>query len=110
MNTPWPKVAGGRAEMEAALELSGDALIDRLLELLADRTVPPDEDLPDTGVGLEMERMLSSRFIVSPVYGTRGSYVVLIGRDDRVTVVEQIFDEGRPAGEPTTIEFGIRPR
>ena len=110
LNTPWPKVAGGTAELESALDLQGDALVERLLEVLADRTVPPDDDLPETGVGLEMERLLGSRFIVSPIYGTRASYVVLIGRNDRVTFVEQIFDLGEPAGPPTTIEFGIRPR
>jgi len=110
LNSPWPKVTGGRDDLEGALGLCGDALVERLLELLADRSVPPDDDLPDTGVGLEMERLLGSRFIVSPIYGTRASYVVLIGRNGRVTFVEQIFERGRPAGPPTTIDFGIRPR
>jgi len=110
LNTPWPKVAGGRRDLEAALGLAGDALIERLLEMLADRTAPPDGDLPNTGIGLEMEQLLGSRFIVSPIYGTRASYVVLIGRDDRATIVEQTFEEGKPAGPPVKIDFGIRPR
>jgi len=110
LNTPWPKVANGRRDLETALTLSGDPLIERLLEMLADRAVPPDNDLPNTGVGLEMERLLGSRFIVSPIYGTRASHVVLIGRNDRVTIVEQTFEQGSPAGPPVKIEFGIRPR
>jgi len=110
LNTPWPKVAEGCREFESALCLSGPAVVERLLEVLGDRTIAADEQLPNTGVGLEMERLLSSRFIVSPIYGTRASYVVLIGRNDRVTFVEQVFDEGRPSGPATTVEFGIRPR
>ena len=78
--------------------------------MLADRGVPSDDELPDSGIGVEMERLLGSRFIVSPVYGTRGSYVVLVGRDDRITLVEQTFDRGRPAGEPICFEFGVSPR
>ena len=36
------------------------------------------KQLPDTGVGLEMERNLSSAFIQLPHYGTRCSTVLLI--------------------------------
>ena len=35
------------------------------------RKTYPDDTLPETGIGLEKERMLSSLFIESPDYGTR---------------------------------------
>jgi len=44
--------------------------------ILADGRVAEDEQLPQTGVGLEMERLLSSVFIASPIYGTRCSTVL----------------------------------
>jgi uncharacterized protein with NRDE domain len=106
-DTPWPKVEGGKRDLEAALELSGEALVNRVFEILADRQVPEDGTLPDTGVGLELERMLGSRFIVSPIYGTRASYVVLFARSGEITFVEQSFDHGEPDGERSRFEFQV---
>ena len=37
---------------------------------LADEAVADDAELPDTGVGLAMERLLSPLFLGGPVYGT----------------------------------------
>ncbi len=107
LDTPWPKVARGRGWLEDALTLESDALTDHLLELLVDRAEPPDGDLPDTGVGLEMERLLAPAFIVTPVYGTRASYVVLLDRSGEITFVEQTFDEGRPSGDPRRFRFKV---
>jgi uncharacterized protein with NRDE domain len=107
LDTPWPKVVGGVRELAASLGLGGAQLEDRLLEVLADRTTPPDRDLPDTGVGFDMERVLGSRFVVTTAYGTRASYVVLFGRDGVVRVTEQVFDHGEPAGEPHRFTFTV---
>jgi len=46
-------------------------------------------------VGLEWERILSPVFITSPVYGTRSSTILLIGKNRRVKFVEKVYD-GRP--------------
>ena len=45
------------------------ALPEALFALLAERTSAPDEALPDTGIGLEWERLLSTAFIRSPTTG-----------------------------------------
>jgi len=95
LNTPWPKVEKGREALRAALA-ADEPSAETVLRCLVDRAVPPDELLPDTGVGLEMERMLSPVFIESPGYGTRSSTVILIGRDGGVTLVERSFG-ARPA-------------
>jgi uncharacterized protein with NRDE domain len=63
-----------------------------LFHLLADPSVPPDENLPDTGVGLEWERRLGAIFISSPTYGTRCSSLLFITRDDRVRFIERTFE------------------
>ena len=78
--------------MKAAMDEKGAALEEALFALLADRRVPPDEKLPATGIGLEWERLLSTIFIESPIYGTRSSTILLIGKNRRVRFVERVFD------------------
>jgi uncharacterized protein with NRDE domain len=48
--------------------------------------------LPDTGVGLEWERILSPMFIESPAYGTRSSSVLKMGSN--VEVLEKTWATG----------------
>jgi uncharacterized protein with NRDE domain len=91
LDTPWPKVERGKAALKVSLEHSGDALIDRLFAILADDEIAADDALPQTGVALEWERLLSSAFIATPDYGTRASTVVLVGHSE-VTFVERNFD------------------
>jgi len=93
LNTPWPKVARSRKMLKAALGKKGANLEEALFALLANRNIPPDSKLPSTGIGLEWERVLSSIFITSPVYGTRSSTILLIGKNRRVRFVEKVFDE-----------------
>ena len=95
LDTPWPKVRRGKKMLEAALAEKGDALEEALFTMLADRRVPPDSQLPQTGVNLEWERVLSPVFIESPVYGTRASTILLIARNSRVKLVEKTY-HGRP--------------
>lgn len=92
LNTPWPKVRRGKKLMKAALDKKGAELEEALFAALADRRVPPDSQLPETGVNLEWERMLSPMFISSPVYGTRSSTILLIGRNKRIKFVEKVYD------------------
>lgn len=91
LDTPWPKVRRGREGL-AALVAAGTATPAALLALLADATAAPDAELPDTGVGLAMERVLSPLFIASAGYGTCSSTALAIHRDG---VVE--FRERSPA-------------
>jgi len=109
MDTPWPKT---RKTMEGIRKiLTEQKSIDpeTIFSLLADTSRPPDEELPDTGVGLEWERVLSSVFVVSPVYGTRSSAVILVDRSGRLTFFERTFAAGteRPSAEATR-EFEIQ--
>jgi uncharacterized protein with NRDE domain len=76
-NTPWPKLTRLRNGLESQVALGhSDAAC--LLPLLHDRSVARDEDLPQTGVPLPLERMLSATFITSAEYGTRACSVVAI--------------------------------
>jgi uncharacterized protein with NRDE domain len=92
---PWPKLSSGKAEL--GVQLGGDIDSQRLMDILTDHRTAEDHELPSTGVPRDIERMLSSRFIRSPDYGTRASTVLLIGSDGRVEFREQNFGkEGKP--------------
>ncbi len=92
LNTPWPKIRRGKKMLKAALDLKGVALTEALFAMLADRHLPPDNQLPDTGVNSEWERILSAMFITSPVYGTRTSTLLLIRKNKRIQVIEKSFN------------------
>ncbi|MEI7671074.1 MAG: NRDE family protein [Deltaproteobacteria bacterium] len=91
LDTPWPKVAQGKRALEALLQEEKELPPEALFTLLADRTQAPDECLPETGIGLEWERLLSPLFIESPAYGTRSSTVLLLDRNGGVTFIERVF-------------------
>jgi uncharacterized protein with NRDE domain len=96
LNTPWPKVQRAKRGLQARMQ-KHEITVDSLLALLDDRRPAPDDQLPDTGLGKERERMLSPLFIEGERYGTRASTVLLIGRNGTVTFAEQTFENGAPA-------------
>jgi uncharacterized protein with NRDE domain len=89
LDTPWPKVSWGKNGLRHMLSDNPHPSPEAILDMLLDRSVPGDDNLPDTGVGIELERILSSVFIVSPGYGTRSSTILLIDRQNRVTFIER---------------------
>jgi uncharacterized protein with NRDE domain len=99
LDTPWPKLVRLRERMQqwSAQEHSDDA---GLFDALADDQTAPDAALPDTGVGLELERFLSPAFIRGPQYGTRASSVIALGIDGTLQFSERRFGpNGKPEGE-----------
>ena len=103
INSPWPKVRNGMAALSDLLRQNSSPELEDFFGLLSDPTPFPDDSLPDTGVGLQMERMLSPIFIASPGYGTRSSTVVLIDRDGQATIAERTFTVplAKEGGNPT---------
>lgn len=95
LNTPWPKVQRGKARL-AELVASEPAPA-QLLALLQDEWRPADAELPATGVGLPLERVVAPIFIRSQEYGTRASTAVRLSHDGSVEMLEQNW---APAGEP----------
>ena len=109
LDTPWPKVAKSKDALVHLLSEQEDPSLEELFLILTDHTIAGDEDLPDTGVGLEWERILSPVFIVSPTYGTRSSTVMLIDADNRVTFVEKTFNVDLDHTTTARHEFRIEP-
>jgi uncharacterized protein with NRDE domain len=98
LDTPWPKLERTRARFRALLARGADP--ESLLAMLADRTPATDHELPDTGIGPEWERLLSSPFITSPHYGTRCSTVMTMLEDREMEFIERRFDpDGAVAGQ-----------
>jgi uncharacterized protein with NRDE domain len=91
LDSPWPKVERAKARIADLTDAPREALDQRLFELLADDRRAPDDELPQTGVSLEWERVLSSAFIRTDAYGTRSSTVILIGADGRMLFEERSF-------------------
>lgn len=106
LNTPWPKIERGVEKMKNIL--SDDAVEPlKFFDLLYDNQMAPDEKLPDTGVGVERERMLSSMFIKSPNYGTRCSTVVMVNKKNEVLYSERVYDLETFKYATRTFEFSI---
>lgn len=94
LDTPWPKVVSGKTQLASMLDGwhdAGQADSGSLLRLLTDRTVAEDEFLPDTGVGLALERRLAPIFIESETYGTCCSTVVVMDHRGAVKFHERRF-------------------
>lgn len=97
LDTPWPKVQNAKNRLAAALTDRRDE--SAILDLLRDDHPAPDADLPQTGVRLEWERLLSSAFVRADDYGTRCSTVFRLDGTGRATFDEWTWDrDGHEAG------------
>lgn len=90
LDTPWPKLVRLKSQT-AQWCADGDTDPAPLFAALSDSHVAADAELPDTGVGLEYERFLSSAFINSAEYGTRCSTVLTIDAGGHAVFRERRF-------------------
>jgi uncharacterized protein with NRDE domain len=97
LDAPWPKLLRSRARLAAQLARAGAT--EELFTVLDDRAVATDAELPDTGVGLALERRLSAPFIVDPHYGTRSTSVLTLAATGGGSAHERSFAaDGSPLG------------
>lgn len=94
LDTPWPKVREGKQGLRRLIEHDHLNSAD-LFELLRNEKRADDEELPDTGVGMELERQLSPMFIRTKKYGTRNSTVVTVDKDGEVWFHERVYERGK---------------
>lgn len=90
LDTPWPKVEAAKSHLEGLLK-ADELQPQEMIEGLLDATPAVDERLPNTGVGLEMERRLSPMFITMEKYGTRCSTALLITYDGDAIFYERTY-------------------
>lgn len=93
LDTPWPKAELAKLKLAHALH-APQLEVEALLHVLAESHPFEDHELPVTGVGIELERVLSPPFIVGDSYGTRCTTVLLVDNDGRVVFAEQSFLPG----------------
>lgn len=87
----WPKTERLQQRFVQAIESSADDDA-RLLDLLLDQRQPADAALPDTGVGIDLERLLAPVFVRgSAHYGTRASTLAYVRDDGTARLSERIF-------------------
>jgi uncharacterized protein with NRDE domain len=89
LDAPWPKVLKTKAQFASLLCLGAPE--EAFFEMLSDTTPASDQRLPETGVPLELERVLSAVRIESPGYGTRTSTVVKLYADAPATLHEVLI-------------------
>ena len=102
---PWPKLSSGKLELAALLVGGMDEA--ELMAILTDHETAQDHELPATGVSIDIERLLSSRFIRSPAYGTRACSVLTIDANNRVNFSEQNYVDSEHSGERVQEAFHI---
>ncbi|QBB68965.1 NRDE family protein [Pseudolysobacter antarcticus] len=95
LDTPWPKIRRLKQALQDWIakpqaDFEHEDFAD-LFAVLADETLAADADLPNTGVGIEIERRLSPAFIRGPHYGTRACSVIAITHGGEAVFIERRF-------------------
>jgi uncharacterized protein with NRDE domain len=104
LDTPWPKLSRVRtsftawlaqqtATSSAANGTTASDASERLFAMLADRERgPPDTPGQAGRLAPEWAEILSSPFVVHPLFGTRCSTLAMIGYDGSLSMQERRFD------------------
>jgi uncharacterized protein with NRDE domain len=89
LDTPWPKVVRAKAQFGSLLcQAAPD---EAYFEMLSDTARARDVRLPNTGVELEWERVLSPICIESPTYGTRSSTLLRMHAQGPALLAEKVY-------------------
>jgi uncharacterized protein with NRDE domain len=105
LNTPWPKLMRAKRGIAAALEAGPQH--HSLQAAVASRTTEPDDQLPDTGLGVEQERMLSAQFILSPAYGTRATTTLMVDGAGNADLLEHSYNAAGEVVEEASARLAL---
>ncbi len=101
LNTSWYKVSRAKELFKQALarqvtECPPEQIDALLFPILEDKTLAPDNLLPQTGVTLDLEKALSSIFVNIPqhAYGTRNSTLLLFSKNN-IYFSEKVFKDAK---------------
>ncbi|KHF40273.1 NRDE family protein [Halalkalibacter okhensis] len=108
LNTEWPKTRKLKQKFEYVLNepFTEEQLINKCMDILQDDELARDDQLPNTGVTLELERMLSPIFIKGTEYGTRASTVILFKRGT-IRFIEQAYGPNGKIRDKVDISFEV---
>jgi uncharacterized protein with NRDE domain len=106
LDTPWPKVERGKKQLRETLD-SGIPDHDKVFDLLSNKELALENELPSTGIAIELEKQLSPMFIRMKGYGTRCSTSILINKERQVSFSEITFNEMEEITEKHVYAFNI---
>jgi uncharacterized protein with NRDE domain len=106
LDAPWPKVRRVTAVLQDWLA-SCEEDFATLFDAFTDETPAPDAALPDTGVGIELERTLSPVFVRGERYGTRATTLIALSREGGGIIEEHRFGPNGVAQGQTALRFGV---
>lgn len=92
VNGTWPKVKKAKMGLRK-LAADEDFDVEAAFAMMGNREEPADAELPDTGVGVELERFLSPMFIAGQAYGTRCTSVVVLDHTGDIAFFERAYNE-----------------
>ena len=108
-DAPWPKSSHATSALSdwlaspASHGVPDVVALAPLFAALADSAPAPDACLPDTGVGLDLERLLSPPFVRGREYGTRCSSIVLVTAETITFVERRYAPDASIVGESTAV-------
>lgn len=105
LDVAWPKLVRGKKILQPHMVASRHIDVRTLFTLLADELRPPDEQLPETGVGLDWERLLSSICIDGADYATRSSAVITVTDAAEIAFFEKTRRPLSAEGEVLKLQF-----
>ena len=92
----WPKMASGQQALTRTITGNTgnrEVLTEQLFKLMTDPQQAETDKLPDTGMPLAIEQMLSAVFIVSPEYGTRSTTIITQDVHGEVLITDRNYNQ-----------------
>lgn len=102
LDESWRKVTRAKAQFTSLLYQC--APVDAYFELLKDCTRANECRLPETGISIELETVLSSIFVFSHDYGTRSSSVIMMHSNRQPEMLERVIPRSDTPPYPVIIE------
>ncbi|HBW82983.1 MAG: hypothetical protein CMD92_04030 [Gammaproteobacteria bacterium] len=111
LDSDWPKVNLGKKRLKNLINQGYPPSSDSLISIMTDRLSASDDELPDTGLSIDTERILSATFIQHKEnnYGTRCSTALVIERPGNVRFCEQTYNEFGQTSNAQYFEFWSEP-
>ena len=106
LDSPWPKVQKGKFEL-SELFLNDSLQTDTLFEQMRNSEQAPEAELPDTGIGLAMEKTLSPMFIKTEGYGTRCTTLITLDNSGNVYFEERTYSPNNSEFSSAVFELSI---
>lgn len=87
LDSQWPKVEAVKSNFKSVL-LNKNIDNQLLISCMQTKKQFDKTLLPDTGIGIDMEKILSPIFIESPIYGTRCTTIVSLNKKGKLNIYE----------------------